>query len=173
MPEPEPQPAPAPEPQVENDDEDDCAIPDLDDSMQKAFSKIDEVTIKEEFIEEAPREDTPCIENEIDDGKDNEAQDAQDEENLENIFKNRNKRVSLGDRAPNQENIPPDFSTDKLFYHGYYEKNDGEGVGWNNEMTMFYKKSWGGEKFTVKDCISKMDRKFFEFIWKFSKAVPF
>lgn len=161
MPEPEIQPEPEPVP----DDEDDCAIPDLDDCMKEAFSKIDEPTIKEEYIEEAPREDTPCIENEIIEGEEaQDAQIAQDEEKLENIFINRNKRIYFGYRAPNQENVPPDFSTDKLFYHGYYEKNDGEGVGWNNEMTMFYQKSWGGEQFTVNDCISKMDRKFLDLI---------
>lgn len=130
--------------------------------MQAIFSKIDEPTIKEEYIEEAPQEDIPeeDIPVEIPFIENADGEEAQDNDTFENIFKNRNKRILYGALAPNQENIPPDFSTDKPFYHGYYEKNDGEGVGWGTEMIMFYKNSWGGENFTVNDCISKMDRKF-------------
>lgn len=135
--------------------------------MQAIFSKMDEPVIKEEYIEPAeefiePAEepveeelvgetpkDTISIEN---------TEEAQDNDTFENILKN--KRTSIGGMGLKQENVRPDFSTDKPFYHGYYEKNDGEGVGWSTEMILFYKRSWGGEKFTVNDCIDQMDRKF-------------
>ncbi|KAL5292917.1 ZCCHC7 family protein [Megaselia abdita] len=144
LPEPDPEPSPPVEPEVE----DECAIPDLDDNMKAIFSKIDETPIKEEVIEELPQDDIPFIEN---------GEEAQDKDIFDNIFKNRNKNICFGNSNPHQENVPPDFSTDKEFYHGYFGKNDGEGIGWNTEMIMFYKQSWGGETFTVNDCIEKMD----------------
>lgn len=155
--------------------DDECAIPDLDEKTIAIFTKIDDIKEeKEDYVEMEPQEDCIAVEPQevsiaVEPPENVEivhSEEAQDKEVFEKIFENRNKKICFHNFGPNQENVPPDFSTDKPFYHGYYEKDDGEGVGWNTEMSLFYKKSWGGESFTVNSCINKMDRKFFKLFFE-------
>lgn len=136
--------------EIKVEKEDDCAIPDIDDSMKAAFSKIDEVENQEIQIDR----EFPVLP-EPDENSDN-----KDEETFGTILENTDQNTSVEEIPEEETNDPPvDLSTDKPFYYGTYEKNFGEGVGWSNEMTMFYMKSWGGEKFTVEGCQSNMHRK--------------